>query len=768
MNSPQPSSRKKSAVGDALKGIFRSKQRTTTDNEPRRITVDGSGDRNLQSSTTLMNNWKSTKTLVTNNHNFNAALDGSMTSRASRTNAEGGWDLKSCIDTIESLLIDNSTGLSDEQKAAIENLRTASESTASQSKRKSMNILPTFIGSGLMKRFTPGSSHSKSSLPSSSSRPKNIFITEEMRKTWIEVATDQEDKDRQQCVHDVLEVYGGGRFDAAWGSRSEVPSSLQKIRYGKTERRSAAAPPDISTMLSSFKSDSMATLCMAKSIVAVAGAYNYCPPEWNRLTPDAKAELTGLLSVENLEKWEFDVFKLAELTRNTLTPEVSGCDDDDDDEGEEEESSLKAIGEQFCPLLFVGWAILCAPLAQFAMEGSLEGYHNTLSSSSRDLADIENTDAFYCNFCEQINVNPEAICNFLREIERRYVVDNPYHNNVHASDVTQTLHALFAFIGKDLLFKISSPLEIFSLIMAATFHDVGHPGTNNLFHKNAMTPFAMQYNDVSILENMHAFVGHSLLMGEERRDEWDVFKGWKQNQIIEARVIMIRAIMGTDMSNHFLKMDELLEKIESVRFTANVVLQSELGEAAENGSVESSSRRTRDEKDQQQMLDLLGSLSSSGKLNKVEEPQILEILAKVRDKSKSIGDNNKTYAELKTECSELTSNILTFLLHSADISNPSKPKKLAVKWANKALAEFFAQGDKEKELSLPISPLCDKETTKTADSQIGFLQFVVRPMYIMLADIVPGVKEEVLPIVDKNLKYWQELKVRSSMVMSQK
>jgi hypothetical protein len=35
------------------------------------------------------------------------------------------------------------------------------------------------------------------------------------------------------------------------------------------------------------------------------------------------------------------------------------------------------------------------------------------------------------------------------------------------------------------------------------------------------------------------------------------------------------------------------------------------------------------------------------------------------------------------------------------------------------LEEFFRQGDKERELGLPFSPLCDRNNTLVAESQIG-------------------------------------------------
>jgi hypothetical protein len=782
------------------------------------------------------------------------------------------WDLKTCIDTIESLLENDTmrSTLSEDQKAAIGNLRTISTSTSSsqrQLKRLSRPKLDSLLkrlsgGGGSSKHYGPFSIQSPffSSTSSSSStnannnnnllsslrKQKSIFMTEELQRTWIEVSNDNNDTDRQQCVHDVIEHFGGTHYDPVWGGNINdvVPQTLRKMTYGKSVRRSGVGHAGMSTLLTEFNDGSGSSVELmppnspSSSVVSFSSSLctdigtgtttestskrkqqlkiiNYCPPEWNRLTIDAKTELTSLLSLENLSRWDFDVFTVADLSRVTLLTtssssshsmreecEEEGLCEEEEKHNQQEQQQQGDDGnctntkiEQFCPLLFIGWAILCAPMAQHSMEGSLEGYASTRDPSYYKLGTENGDDEddnddnrsssnnnFHYHFDDHLKINPESICNFLREIEKRYSATTPYHNNTHAADVTQTLHCLLASIGKDLLYSISKPLEIFSLILAATFHDVGHPGTNNLFHKNAMTSFALQFNDVSILENMHSAVGHSLLMGDEKKDEWDVFKGWDRSQIISARGIMIRAILGTDMSNHFFKMDELMEKIESVRFTANIVLQSELGEDemedGEGGGAGGETKmRSRDEKDQQLLLDMLANTQPNTRRlsrdeGKFQQHSILELLAKMLAKPipNSVGsdkESSKTYAELKAECVGLSSQILVFLLHAADISNPTKPQKICVRWAHNALNEFFAQGEKEKELSLPVSPLCDKQTTKTADSQIGFLQFVVRPAYVLLGDIVPKVKEELLPIIDENLEYWKTMKRRESFQKKQ-
>lgn len=102
--------------------------------------------------------------------------------------------------------------------------------------------------------------------------------------------------------------------------------------------------------------------------------------------------------------------------------------------------------------------------------------------------------------------------------------------------------------------------------------------------------------------------------------------------------------------------------------------------------------------------------------------------------------------------------VLVYTLHMADISNPTKPDPMCKLWTDRCLDEFFQQGDKERQMGVPISPNCDRTTTKKPDSQIGFIKFVVQPAYEVLADIIPGVTENILPVIKSNLAYWEEQK----------
>ena len=54
----------------------------------------------------------------------------------------------------------------------------------------------------------------------------------------------------------------------------------------------------------------------------------------------------------------------------------------------------------------------------------------------------------------------------------------PYHNNLHAADVTQSVHYLLNTPALETVFK---PLEILAAIFAGAIHDVDHPGVTNQF-----------------------------------------------------------------------------------------------------------------------------------------------------------------------------------------------------------------------------------------------------------------------------------------------
>ncbi|CAF4659609.1 unnamed protein product [Rotaria socialis] len=106
-------------------------------------------------------------------------------------------------------------------------------------------------------------------------------------------------------------------------------------------------------------------------------------------------------------------------------------------------------------------------------------------------------------------------------------------------------------------------------------------------------------------------------------------------------------------------------------------------------------------------------------------------------------DMSSHFTQLKTMKSLLSmpeniekSKALALILHSADISHPGKPWTMHHAWTELLMEEYFKQGEKEKELGLPCSPLCDRDNTLVAESQIGFIQYIVEPSFVVMGDML--------------------------------
>jgi hypothetical protein len=87
---------------------------------------------------------------------------------------------------------------------------------------------------------------------------------------------------------------------------------------------------------------------------------------------------------------------------------------------------------------------------------------------------------------------------------------------------------------------------------------------------------------------------------------------------------------------------------------------------------------------------------------------------------------------------ERQQNFMDLIIHACDISNPTKPFEIYNIWANKVMNEFYLQGDKEKALGIPVSFLCDRNTTSISQGQIGFIEGVVFPFFDTFTKMFKG------------------------------
>lgn len=80
-------------------------------------------------------------------------------------------------------------------------------------------------------------------------------------------------------------------------------------------------------------------------------------------------------------------------------------------------------------------------------------------------------------------------------LENGYHDTNPYHNSIHAADVTQAMHC---FIQEASILPHLSSMEIMCALLAAVAHDLDHPGVNQNFLVATKSHLAALYN-VSVL-----------------------------------------------------------------------------------------------------------------------------------------------------------------------------------------------------------------------------------------------------------------------------
>uniref|UniRef100_A0A8C5I7B3 Phosphodiesterase n=1 Tax=Gouania willdenowi TaxID=441366 RepID=A0A8C5I7B3_GOUWI len=249
-----------------------------------------------------------------------------------------------------------------------------------------------------------------------------------------------------------------------------------------------------------------------------------------------------------------------------------------------------------------------------------------------------------------------AVVSFVEALEVGYSKHkNPYHNLMHAADVTQTVHYLLLKTG---MVHWLTELEIFAMIFAAAVHDYEHTGTTNNFHIQTRSDTAILYNDRSVLESHHVSAAYRLLQED---DEMNILYNLSKDDWRSLRALVVEMVLATDMSCHF-------QQVKAMK-------------------------------------------------NFLQQPEGI-------DKPKA----------------------LSLLLHTADISHPAKSWDLHHRWTTSLLEEFFRQGDKEAELGLPFSPLCDRKSTMVAQSQIGFIDFIVVPTFTVLTDMMERI---VTPLIDE-------------------
>ena len=87
---------------------------------------------------------------------------------------------------------------------------------------------------------------------------------------------------------------------------------------------------------------------------------------------------------------------------------------------------------------------------------------------------------------------------FIFRVANGYQRQNPYHTDLHAADVCQSLLVYTHFGNIPKVIGLND-LDLICLFISSAIHDLGHPGYTNNFLINTKNELAIRYNDQSVL-----------------------------------------------------------------------------------------------------------------------------------------------------------------------------------------------------------------------------------------------------------------------------
>uniref|UniRef100_A0A673FNP7 Phosphodiesterase n=1 Tax=Sinocyclocheilus rhinocerous TaxID=307959 RepID=A0A673FNP7_9TELE len=98
------------------------------------------------------------------------------------------------------------------------------------------------------------------------------------------------------------------------------------------------------------------------------------------------------------------------------------------------------------------------------------------------------------------------------------------------------------------------------------------------------------------------------------------------------------------------------------------------------------------------------------------------------------------------------------LIKCCDISNEVRPTEVAEPWVDCLLEEYFIQSDREKSEGLPVAPFMDRDKVTKPTAQIGFIKFVLIPMFETVMTLFPQIEEIMVQPLRDSRDHYEELK----------
>ncbi|XP_055865769.1 high affinity cGMP-specific 3',5'-cyclic phosphodiesterase 9A-like isoform X5 [Biomphalaria glabrata] len=98
------------------------------------------------------------------------------------------------------------------------------------------------------------------------------------------------------------------------------------------------------------------------------------------------------------------------------------------------------------------------------------------------------------------------------------------------------------------------------------------------------------------------------------------------------------------------------------------------------------------------------------------------------------------------------------LIKCCDISNEVRPMEVSEPWVDCLLEEYFNQSDREKIEGLPVAPFMDRDKVTKPTAQIGFIKFVLIPMFETVARVFTQIDEVMVQPLKNAKDRYEEMK----------
>ncbi|KNE60152.1 hypothetical protein AMAG_18478 [Allomyces macrogynus ATCC 38327] len=144
------------------------------------------------------------------------------------------------------------------------------------------------------------------------------------------------------------------------------------------------------------------------------------------------------------------------------------------------------------------------------------------------------------NLISKLNLDVRVLQNFLLSVEAGYLATNPYHNALHAADVTASMNY---YLTRARLQPAIPTDEVFAALTAALIHDLGHPGFNNQFLIN---------------------------ISDRSSPSFDLMAGFTHDQCKAIRDMTVNLVLATDMGVHFEFVANIQQPVDTVTVAARM------------------------------------------------------------------------------------------------------------------------------------------------------------------------------------------------------